>query len=87
MRLWKANMMNKILTYGSEGKMTLFSELLNYMDDTLKVADYLGMSSFPSSKPKPYKVYELSPKPEQGRNEKCNCGSGLKFKKCCGKEV
>lgn len=22
---------------------------------------------------------------KQGRNEKCNCGSGLKFKKCCGK--
>jgi len=21
----------------------------------------------------------------QGRNEKCNCGSGLKYKKCCGK--
>lgn len=24
--------------------------------------------------------------PVQGRNEKCNCGSGLKYKKCCGKE-
>lgn len=22
---------------------------------------------------------------EQGRNEPCNCGSGLKYKKCCGK--
>ena len=22
---------------------------------------------------------------KQGRNEKCQCGSGLKFKKCCGK--
>ncbi|WP_435415340.1 SEC-C metal-binding domain-containing protein [Polaribacter aestuariivivens] len=22
-------------------------------------------------------------KKSQGRNEKCNCGSGLKFKKCC----
>lgn len=21
----------------------------------------------------------------QGRNELCNCGSGKKFKKCCGK--
>ena len=25
------------------------------------------------------------PKKEQGRNEKCNCGSNLKYKKCCGK--
>jgi uncharacterized protein YecA (UPF0149 family) len=24
---------------------------------------------------------------EQGRNEKCACGSGLKYKKCCGKEA
>tara|TARA_R110000765_G_scaffold115891_1_gene208981 strand:- start:687 stop:869 length:183 start_codon:yes stop_codon:yes gene_type:complete len=25
----------------------------------------------------------LLPKKQQGRNEKCNCGSGLKHKKCC----
>ena len=25
----------------------------------------------------------LLPKKQQGRNEKCNCGSGLKYKKCC----
>ena len=25
------------------------------------------------------------PKKSQNRNEKCNCGSGVKFKKCCGK--
>ncbi len=24
---------------------------------------------------------------KQGRNEPCNCGSGKKFKKCCGKPV
>ena len=24
---------------------------------------------------------------EQGRNEPCNCGSGKKFKKCCGKVI
>ena len=23
------------------------------------------------------------PNKQQGRNEKCNCGSGLKYKKCC----
>ncbi len=22
-----------------------------------------------------------------GRNERCPCGSGLKYKKCCGKEA
>jgi hypothetical protein len=30
-------------------------------------------------------VPEHMPKKEQGRNEKCHCGSGLKYKKCCGK--
>ena len=31
------------------------------------------------------KYYEqlLIPKKQQGRNEKCNCGSGLKYIKCC----
>jgi len=28
---------------------------------------------------------DLMPKKEQGRNEKCNCGSGSKYKFCCGK--
>jgi hypothetical protein len=27
----------------------------------------------------------LMPKKEQGRNERCNCGSGKKYKYCCGK--
>jgi len=25
--------------------------------------------------------------PKQGRNDPCACGSGLKFKKCCGREA
>jgi preprotein translocase subunit SecA len=24
---------------------------------------------------------------KQGRNEKCSCGSGLKYKKCCGRII
>jgi uncharacterized protein YecA (UPF0149 family) len=30
-------------------------------------------------------VPQYARKNEQGRNAKCNCGSGLKYKKCCGK--
>lgn len=30
-------------------------------------------------------VPEYARKKEQSRNELCNCGSGLKYKKCCGK--
>ena len=29
-------------------------------------------------------VPHLKPKKDQPRNEKCKCGSGLKYKKCCG---
>lgn len=32
---------------------------------------------------KPYK----REKPKVGRNEKCPCGSGKKYKKCCGKSI
>jgi uncharacterized protein YecA (UPF0149 family) len=28
---------------------------------------------------------DLMPKKDQGRNEKCSCGSGKKYKACCGK--
>jgi uncharacterized protein YecA (UPF0149 family) len=28
---------------------------------------------------------ELARKKTQPRNEKCNCGSGKKYKNCCGK--
>lgn len=31
------------------------------------------------------KVKELGPDQKVGRNDKCPCGSGKKFKKCCGK--
>lgn len=31
------------------------------------------------------KVESLPKAPKQGRNDKCSCGSGLKFKNCCGK--
>ena len=39
---------------------------------------------FPTEKPV-RNVPEYARKKEQGRNEKCNCGSGLKYKKCCGR--
>ena len=27
---------------------------------------------------------QVAPSPKQGRNDPCNCGSGMKYKKCCG---
>lgn len=34
--------------------------------------------------PKPVQIVKMAVE-KIGRNEKCPCGSGLKFKKCCGK--
>jgi hypothetical protein len=39
-----------------------------------------GMESTKDTNPRP----EISP-PKPGRNEPCPCGSGKKYKKCCGK--
>ena len=49
---------------------------------------YLPLQDLIDMMPKykyPRNVPQYADKKEQGRNEKCNCGSGLKYKKCCGK--
>lgn len=48
-----------------------------------------GLENFRPSEPKNPKHKCLGyhePKPKIGRNEPCPCGSGKKYKKCCGKE-
>lgn len=45
--------------------------------------DDFGMFSTKSYRNKP----SLMPPNSQGRNEPCLCGSGLKYKKCCGKRI
>lgn len=71
---------------------------LSYVEQYMRTADYLGMN-IKTSTNKQDKInaertvskYESSKdyarRTQQGRNEPCNCGSGLKFKKCCGKIV
>jgi len=53
----------------------LARETLRYKPDKIK-----GRS-------KPKAVKDHKRRNEQPRNELCNCGSGKKFKKCCGKVV
>lgn len=51
--------------------------LYSYYEDSRK---HFGLSTKPiRNRP------NLARKTEQGRNEKCNCGSGKKYKNCCGK--
>lgn len=58
-------------------------ELQNHILDTSKL---LADASKPNTtKAQRALLKPCSPKPTQNRNEICSCGSGLKYKKCCGK--
>ncbi|HOQ80169.1 MAG TPA: SEC-C metal-binding domain-containing protein, partial [Candidatus Cloacimonadota bacterium] len=37
------------------------------------------------NKPEPAKIQPVKNAEKVGRNDPCPCGSGLKYKKCCGK--
>ena len=65
--------MNLMSHYMSEVYMELFkSAVISRRSRDLRKRDYSTGEARPNA---------------QGRNEKCSCGSGLKYKKCCGKEV
>lgn len=54
--------------------------------DYYKPYSYLDifMDFMPNSKPQRNRP-DLAPKKDQPRNERCKCGSGKKYKVCCGK--
>lgn len=56
-----------------------FYNFENYIADSMD-------RMFSSSKWERYVSKPMPPK-EQGRNEKCNCSSGKKYKYCCGKRI
>lgn len=48
-----------------------------------------GLFGVPAGKPYAGRRYDgrvrpATPQPKVGRNKECPCGSGRKFKKCCG---
>lgn len=68
--------------------LELCEERLTEANKFKKLDDFLnlGLPSFQMFKINPQ--YKYIPKGiDNKRNEKCPCGSGLKFKKCCGKEM
>ena len=48
----------------------------------MKLTNIRGMTSCPNIFGRTYTVVRDAPK--IGRNEPCHCGSGKKYKKCCG---
>lgn len=67
------------------------SEKVEVIDTHLRAAEQLKeielataeMASGMTKKQKAQVVVPVTPKDPIGRNEKCPCGSGKKYKKCC----
>ena len=64
-------------------KVAEIEELVGAVQDNMRLADYNGntFSALPPARP------EVRTAPKIGRNDPCPCGSGLKYKKCCGRQV
>ena len=61
-----------------DGKSTL-----SFRAPSLEEIDFLGQEKQKQPKIAPYR----KPTPKVGRNEPCPCGSGKKYKKCCGRPI
>lgn len=62
--------------------MASFTNNLPTADDDFVERGYkYDMYFDPAAIPKPRPVHV---KPKPGRNDPCSCGSGKKYKKCCG---
>ncbi len=65
--------------------------LLGYSPDELAKMEVIGTSMVfnvladPGTPPGKATVYDFAKKKKVGRNDPCPCGSGKKFKKCCGR--
>jgi hypothetical protein len=72
---------------GTPLKRNRDQELQKYMrglrDSAEPIAGYIGMSSIPSPNAKTPTVPQ-PPRRKVGRNAPCPCGSGRKYKRCCG---
>ena len=74
-----------LVEYKNEGRKA-FSQLLNVIDediiDNILKAGLAQQTN--SSKNQPERKTIVNNKSEVGRNDPCPCGSGKKYKKCCG---
>ena len=80
----------------TEGRQLIDAGVLIGMDIISKgdfaVTNYKGKTVFsfriPSSECIDFSIQKPTPiklEPQQGRNSRCSCGSGKKYKRCCGK--
>lgn len=72
----------KHIENGLEGSLSWFQERNTPIDDVAKAVLRWQQGGYEAPEAPPNTV---SSKPAAGRNDPCPCGSGKKFKKCCGK--
>ena len=53
-------------------------------DAMLNVSEFDGFITAVVSGPAAQSEPHIRPEPKVGRNDPCHCGSGRKYKKCCG---
>lgn len=69
----------------SESEQALLAERALAVEDIRVGALRLGKQTPPRGSMAKILGLEKDPRPRVGRNERCPCGSNLKFKKCCGR--
>jgi hypothetical protein len=76
---------NKIFRKSISFKQQYFSELKSEISDELSKIGELSDFILQADEDERMKFYQNPEKEKVGRNEPCPCGSGKKYKKCCGK--
>ena len=71
-----------LVEYKKEGHR-MFRQLLDNVDNL--IASAVFQAGIKKQEEKPAYVVSQNKKAEVGRNDPCPCGSGKKYKKCCGK--
>ena len=85
-RLRAYGQQDPLVEYKSEGHR-MFKKLLEDIDLSIANAIFQAEIKPAALKPREEKFAPAGPKNEVGRNDPCPCGSGKKYKKCCGKNV
>jgi tetratricopeptide (TPR) repeat protein len=76
-------------TQGLRDKEDVLERLLEFYVDTVKSEEAMGiereLNKLGKSKTSYKNILQLISSAKIGRNDFCSCGSGKKYKKCCGK--
>jgi uncharacterized protein YecA (UPF0149 family) len=72
---------------GGDGREITVGDVMNSLMKQQAAVSAQPASSVPQSPLAAALMPKISARPVAGRNDPCPCGSGKKFKKCCGRNV